>query len=204
MHNCQPATKTQSKFAKLLRVITGGLLIGGAVIPAISAIPVSANPCTVSSISEACSRNIDLAQAETLPSSATPTADQIPGETSEPFNLTELLPGNSGIRVVPNAEPVDVTLVNETDATVAFRLIKETYTNARTTMGMIESTGVTLHGLETPLSMTFVSRDGSFLEVTPRVISPNQLEVVLSDPVSTSNVAGDRLEIPGEDVETQL
>jgi hypothetical protein len=172
---------TAKAMAWLASPLFGGLLIG---LPTASVLAqVSPNTNSPATSSPA------IQQDGTAPLNQTPPVNN----NSVQNALPEVLPENSGIRVPPRG-PVTVTLLNSTASTVAFRLATESPANETTTMGMLEGTGVTLTALQTPFSMTFVRRDGSFLQVTPRVVSPSELQVVLSDPTSAEILNNDRSE----------
>lgn len=183
----------------LIGAVLGGLLLG---------LPLASSVAATPAAQRTNSTRIAQVQTGVQAQTGTQTGDSIPFDPQAPLTnpqapvnspaaqptLPEILPENSGIKVAPEAGIVNVTLLNNTDGTVAFRLTSDT-ANERSTMGMIEGTGVTLRGLEAPFNMTFVRRDGSFLQVTPRIVSGDELEVTLSDPASGDLLTGDQFNI---------
>lgn len=194
------------------RIAIGGLLMSLPVIP-LAASAQSLNPCPgiyyegpfnqTRIVPEGCPPNAatsqelselnDTSELETAPIPGVPSSSTIiePSLTESPEPFEETIVG-----IVSNEESVNIRLINQTDATIVFQLSNDA--QQRTTMGIIQGTGVTLRELEAPVDLTFIRQDGSILQVVPRVVSPTVVEVTLDEAATGADLATGNLVIEAD------
>lgn len=172
-----------------LAAIFGGLLLG---LPVAFWIPSPAsaqiNPCPgiyyetpfdrLTAAPQGCKPNAASQSASTEPASAQPA---LPNSQ------------DSSTSVAPNTGGINITLTNQTRTTVIFRVLVGA--NQTASMGVMSGGSVTLHDLAAPVNVAFVRPDGGILQLNPKVVAPDTVEVTLSEAADNAIFAGGGLSI---------